>query len=282
MKKILITGADSYIGTNFEKWVGKYPEKYSVDTIDMKDGAWKEKDFAGYDVVFHVAGIAHVKETKKNEELYYRVNRDMAYEVAQKSKENRVKQFILLSSMSVYGIESGLIDRNSQLNPKSNYGKSKLQAEELIKPLGEDDFKVAILRPPMIYGYACKGNFATLSKLAKKIPLFPDIENHRSMIYIDNLNEFIRLLIEDGADGVFFPQNKEYVCTTEMVKAIVRANGKVIHTTKIFNPLISFTCKRVGIIRKIFGSLRYEHDMSGNYEYCICEFERSILTTENK
>jgi len=65
MEKILITGANSYIGTSFEKWLSKYPDKYSIDTIDMIDGVWRKKDFSSYDVVFHVAGIAHIKETKK-------------------------------------------------------------------------------------------------------------------------------------------------------------------------------------------------------------------------
>ena len=132
MKKILITGANSYIGTSFEKWVAQWPDKYLVDTVDMVDSLWKEKDFSGYDAVFHVAGIAHIKETKENADLYYKVNRDLVYEVAQKAKADGVKQFIFLSSMSVYGIESGVIDKDSALNPKSNYGKSKLQAEGLI------------------------------------------------------------------------------------------------------------------------------------------------------
>jgi nucleoside-diphosphate-sugar epimerase len=107
-KKILITGANSYIGTSFEKWVSKYDGKYKVDTIDMKDGSWKKKNFSEYDIVFHVAGIVHIKETSENRDLYYKVNRDLAYEAAQKAKVDGVEQFVFLSSMSVYGIENGL------------------------------------------------------------------------------------------------------------------------------------------------------------------------------
>ena len=118
MKKILITGANSYIGTSFEKWVSRYPDKYSVDTIDMEDNNWKEKSFKGYDVVFHVAGIAHIKETRKNAELYYKVNRDLAFNVAQKAKNDGIKQFVFLSSMSVYGIENGVIDKKKLQNKK--------------------------------------------------------------------------------------------------------------------------------------------------------------------
>src|SRR5690554_6259245 len=76
MKNILITGKNSYIGTSLENWLMRELDKYKVDTVDMKDGSWKEKDFGSYDVVFHVAGIAHIKETNDNQDLYYKVNRD--------------------------------------------------------------------------------------------------------------------------------------------------------------------------------------------------------------
>ncbi len=97
MKKILITGANSYVGTSFEKWLSQWPDKYHVDTIDMIDGTWREKSFVGYDVIFHVAGIAHIKETKENAHLYYEINRDLAFETAQKAKADGTKQFIFLS-----------------------------------------------------------------------------------------------------------------------------------------------------------------------------------------
>ncbi|PRY82681.1 NAD-dependent epimerase/dehydratase family protein [Alkalibacterium olivapovliticus] len=132
MKKVLITGKKSYIGTSVENWIMKEPDNYHVDTIDMRDGLWKEMDFSKYDVVFHVAGIAHIKETSKNQGLYYKVNRDLAYETAKKAKENGVNQFIFLSSMSVYGIDSGYITKFTPLRPKNAYGKSKVEAEKLI------------------------------------------------------------------------------------------------------------------------------------------------------
>ena len=100
MKKILITGANSYIGTSFENYIRKnFSETYAVDTVDMIDGNWREKSFAGYDSVFHVAGIAHRKETRETAHLYYEVNCDLAIETADKAKKEGVKQFIFLSSM---------------------------------------------------------------------------------------------------------------------------------------------------------------------------------------
>ena len=132
MKRILITGANSYIGTSFEKYMNEnHPDDYHIDTLDMLNSNWKDYDFSGYDVVFHVAGIAHQKETKENAHLYYEVNRDLAIEVAKETKNAGVTQFIFMSSMSVYGLDYSkeLINLQTPTLPKTNYGKSKLQAE---------------------------------------------------------------------------------------------------------------------------------------------------------
>lgn len=258
MKKILITGDNSYIGTRFEKWLGQWQEDYSVETVDMIDGTWKNRDFSKFDVVFHVAGIVHIKETKENAELYYKVNRDLVYEVAKRSKNDGVKQFIFLSSMSVYGMETGVISKDTVPKPKSSYGKSKLQAEELIEPLQDSTFNIAVLRPPMIYGEGCKGNYVRLEKFALKSPIFPDIKNKRSMIEIDKLCKFVKLLIDEESKGLFLPQNDEYVCTSEMVKAIADAHGKKIHMTKLFNPLLRVL--KVSTVNKVFGDLVYERE----------------------
>ena len=277
MKKILITGANSYVGTSFEKWLSQWPDKYHVDTIDMIDGTWREKSFAGYDVVFHVAGIAHIKETKENAHQYYEINRDLAFETAQKAKADGVSQFIFMSSMSVYGIESGVITKNTKPSPKSHYGKSKLEAEEKISLLIDNIFALAVLRPPMIYGKGCKGNYQRLSEFAKKAPIFPDIHNERSMIYIDNLSEFIRNLIDEQTRGLFLPQNKEYVCTSELVKEIAKNHGKNIKKVYILNPLIRFFQPRIKTLNKVFGDFVYLQDNS------LCQtigFKESVKVSE--
>lgn len=279
MKRILIVGKGSYIGTSFERWLAQWPDQYQVDTVDTMNDSWREHSFSEYDSVLHVAGIAHVKETKKNTGLYYKVNRDLTYEVALRAKTEGVKQFIFLSSMSVYGIESGIIDRETPPTPKSNYGKSKLQAEELITSLRDDAFNIAVLRPPMVYGKGCKGNYSKLAKIALIIPVFPDVDNQRSMIYIDNLCELMRLLVNDSSGGLYFPQNYRYVKTSEMVRTIAEFHGKRIKFTKLFNPLLRFLM--VGIVKKVFGNLIYDEEMShDNKCYCIVHFKESIRATE--
>lgn len=286
MKKILITGADSYIGTSFEKWVGKYPEKYLVDTIDLKDGTWIEKDFSGYDVVFHVAGIAHVSLDPNMEALYYKVNRDLTIQTAKKAKSEGVNQFIFMSSIIVYGDSSyknkkRVITEDTIPEPTNFYGNSKLQAEEGIKYFEDETYKIVIIRPPMIYGKGSKGNYPKLSQYAKKFPIFPDIDNQRSMLHVDNLCEFIRLMIENEEQGLFFPQNAEYIKTSEMVSLIAEVHGRKIILTKIFNPIIELMFGNVRIIEKVFGDFIYVKSLSEyNVNYRINDLRESIENTE--
>ena len=284
MKKILITGKNSYIGTSLENWLMREPDKYKVDTVDMKDGSWKVKDFSSYDVVFHVVGIAHVSSDPKMEDLYYKVNRDLTIETAEKAKAEGVKQFIFMSSIIVYGDSSSskrVIDRNTVPTPSNFYGNSKLQAEEGIKHLESDKFKIVVVRPPMIYGKGSKGNYPRLANMAKKIPVFPDIDNERSMLHIDNLCEFIKVMIDYEETGLYFPQNKEYVKTSELVKTIAEVHGKKIIMTKLFNPVLRMMIG-VGIVNKVFGNLVYEKSMS-DYDkanYRIRTSRESIELTE--
>jgi len=287
MKKILITGANSYIGISLEKWLAKWADKYFVDTVDMIDGSWKENDFAKYDVVFHVAGIAHVSSDPKMEDLYYKVNRDLTIDTATKAKSSGVKQFIFMSSIIVYGDSSDInkkmvITKNTVPKPSNFYGNSKLQAEEGIESLKSDDFKIAVLRPPMIYGKGSKGNYPKLASYAQKLPIFPNVHNERSMLHIDNLCEFIRLMIDNEESGVFFPQNSEYVKTAELVKLIAEAHGKKIILTKLFNPLLKLMGFFVGMVNKAFGNLVYEKSLSDYKEnYRIRDLQQSIIATEN-
>ncbi len=282
MKKVLITGANSYIGTSVEKYIAaRYPDECVFETVDTVDGTWRERSFVGYDVIFHVAGIAHQKETKENAPLYYAVNRDLAVEVAQKAKADGVRQFIFLSSMSVYGKLTGRITKETELRPKSHYGQAKLQAENDIQPLGDDGFKVCILRPPMIYGKGCKGNYLALRKFALKLKLFPYVKNERSMLYIDNLCEFVRWMICNEESGLFFPQNDEYTNTGEMVKMIAAANGRKLHLVRGFGWAVKFLGLFTGMVKKAFGSLTYDKDMSAYKEaYAKVSLCDSVRETE--
>lgn len=288
VKNILITGADSYVGTSVEKWLAERNGEYHIDTLDMRDDKWKLFDFSVYDTVFHVAGIAHVSTDPSMETLYYKVNRDLTIETAKMAKLAGVKQFIFMSSGIVYGNSSDfgkdmMITKDTVPNPENFYGKSKIQAEEGIEKLRDVSFKVVILRPPMIYGPGCKGNYNQLAKFGKKLPLFPKVNNRRSMLFITNLCEFVRLMIDNNEDGLFFPSNEGYISTGDMVGMIAESNGRKIHMTRFFNPLLLLLSKFMRIVNKAFGSFAYDSKMTAYKEnYRMFDFYESIKKTESE
>ena len=291
MKKILITGADSYIGTSIERYLAQWPQQYQVDTVDMVDGSWSERSFAGYDTVFHVAGIAHSDTGNVSEErkaLYYKVNTDLTVETAKKAKAEGVGQFIFMSSAIVYGDSAPIgqqkvITADTPLAPANFYGDSKVQAEKGILPLNDDDFHVVVLRPPMIYGPGSKGNYPVLSKLAQKLPVFPKVANQRSMLYIGNLAEFVRLMNENREQGIFWPQNGEYSNTTELVRLIANAQGKNILIVPGLGWALKLLGHATGLVNKAFGSLSYDMELSRYREdYRKYSLAESIELTEGK
>ncbi|MCR4885550.1 MAG: NAD-dependent epimerase/dehydratase family protein [Clostridiales bacterium] len=296
MKKVLITGANSYIGGSFEKYAAEhYASQLSADVVDMIDGSWREKDFSPYDIVFHVAGIAHADVGKVDEATkarYYAVNTDLAIETAKKAKASGVRQFVFMSSAIVYGDSAPLgkrkrITAETEPEPSNFYGDSKWQADRGVRELADDAFAVAVLRPPMIYGKGSKGNYPKLASMARKLPVFPDIGNERSMLYIDNLCEFLCQVMIRGEGGVFFPQNAAYTRTSEMVKLIGEATGHRVRLTKCLNWLIVLAShipgKVSGLANKAFGSMSYDQEMSAyGFEYRVVGLKESIERTEGK
>ncbi|MBP1534249.1 MAG: NAD-dependent epimerase/dehydratase family protein [Ruminococcus sp.] len=289
MKKILITGANSYIGTSFETYMKQWSDKYQVDTLDMIGDAWEKYDFSGYDTVYHVAGIAHSdngKISKEKAKLYYEVNTKLTIRTAMKAKKAGVKQFIFMSSAIVYGDSAPIgkmkmITRDTPVSPANCYGDSKVKAEKGLHKLEDDSFKVVILRPPMIYGKGSKGNYPLMSKLAQKMPIFPYVKNCRSMLYIENLMEFVRLMIENEESGTFWPQNKEYSNTSELVQMIAAQHGKRIVMIEGCTYPLKIMGLATGIVDKAFGNLAYDQKLSEYREnYRIAELRRSIMLTE--
>ena len=277
MKSVLITGANSYIGTNVERWLLKEPDKYHIETLDMKAPNWVNFDFSKFDVVFHVAGIAHSTPKKSEKDLYYKVNTELTIETAKKSKESGVKQFIFMSSMIVYNKKEKRITKDTLPKPDNFYGDSKLQAENGVKPLEDKNFIVTILRPPMIYGPNSKGNFPRLIKLTKKTFIFPKIQNKRSMLYVDNLSNSVKYLIDNKMGGIYYPQNRELISTTKIVKTISNDLNKKIIFTRLFNLFIYPLTKFTSTFNKLFSDSYYDLEMSKNIiNLSIISFEQSI------
>lgn len=287
MKKVLITGAGSYIGTKVQQWLKQWPKEFKVDAIDTINDNWKKADFSQYDVVYNVAGIAHVKAAKGEGPLYYAVNRDMVINIAKAAKEAGVKQFIHMSSMIVYKevktLEGKQIHKDTEPAPNGFYGDSKLQGEKGVLELASESFKVCIMRPPMIYGPGCKGNFPRLVWLAQKTPIFPAWHNKRSMLYIDNLCEFVKQIILHETYGIVYPQNKEYADTVEIIRYYAKEGGKNIWITHIFNPFIWLFGNHVRSLGKMFSNSTYDMEMSEYpFEYRVKSLEESFKGIEAK
>ena len=281
MNNVLITGAGSFVGMSVEKWLMQSPELFSVSTVDTMENKWKGVDYTQFDVVFHVAGIAHVDPKPEMAPLYYAVNRDLAIDVARHAKQNGVRQFIYMSSRIVYKagrtMKANITDLNTVPEPDDFYGDSKLQAEQGLLQLEDESFKVVILRPCMIYGPGCKGNFPKLVKLARKTPVFPAWHNRRSMLYIDNLSEMVKQIILRQLRGTFFPQNAEYVDTVEIVRYFAKQSGHRVWISRLFNPLVSIGALFLKQVPKMFADSCYVHEMSKyDFDYQVVGTEESF------
>ena len=275
-----ILGQHSYICNRFMKYIAD--SNLNAEYIPCRDNSWQGINFSQYETLLCPIGIAHVSTDPSMEAQYYAVNRDLPVAIAKKAKSECVKQFIFFSSMIVYGADKCIgkdfvIDAATEANPENFYGKSKLEAEQELLKLSDDTFTVTILRIPMVYGPGCKGNFPQLLKVAKKSPLCPLIQNKRSMIYVDNLCEFLKLVIEKKKSGILYPQNSEYVSTVDVIKTAAKYFNHKIVFIRLFNPLIKLLSKRFGIINKIFGTKGYDMSLSPDVaEYNKVDFETSI------
>lgn len=295
MKKILITGANSYLGNSIKRYLAAYQamhneDQWQTDSISLRGSAWEQASFSGYDTLLHMAGIAHAdigKASEETKEAYYRINCDLAVKTAEKARREGVKQFIYMSSVIVYG-DSAPVGKQKNITadttpaPANFYGDSKRQAESKLRALQTESFQVAIIRAPMIYGKGSRGNFPLLLKLAEKAPVFPSIQNQRSMLYVENLAEFIRLLAGAGIGGTFFPQNREYAATAEIVQMIGSALGRKVRLCGALNPFVKLASRIPGkpgeMAKKAFGSLTIDHALSEREitGYQIFSLEESI------
>ena len=280
MKKILITGAGSYVGTSLHNYL-LAKGVYQIDAVDTMGANWKGADYSQYEVVYHVAGIAHVNADPKMEPLYYKVNRDLTIEIARYAKEHGVRQFIFMSSQIVFhesqSLRSEVLTADTPENPNGFYGDSKWQAEKGLKELECETFKVCILRPPMIYGLNSKGNFPRLMKLACMVPVFPAWHNKRSMCYIDNLAEFVHQCVVRELSGTFYPQNREQSDTVEIIRFFAREAGHRVWITRLLNPLVWLGSFVLQSINKMFATYYYHPSMSTHdFDYQLVSLEESL------
>ncbi len=290
MKRVMLIGIGGYVGGKFTEYINKYYPDWQVDAVDSMNEIWADADFRGYDAVYNVSGLAHANARRGTDEQYYAVNGQLPIAVAKKAKLEGVPLFVQMSSQIVYGDMSGLgedktITLDTTPSEPTIYGKSKMMAERGLLKLVDDKFQVAIMRPPLIYSEYARDNFPRLVKFAKKMPVFPKIKNKQSMIYVDNLCELVRLIIENNQGGIYYPQQEVYIETSKIVYDIAKSVGNWIWMTPIFNPILKLLSKMkiFAFIRKAFGNIAYDMEMSNHFDgkYRVVSYIESIRRIAN-
>lgn len=264
-KRVLVTGKNGDLSKAIAKWLND--RGYIAENISLRGDEWKTNVFGQYDAVVHVAGIVP-KEGVASED-FYRINAQLTKDFAEKAKKEGVRHFIYISSMAVYGKEQtmdsnrGMVSADTPCAPLSDYGKSKLQAEEYLKGLEDDRFIVARVRVPSIYG---KGKieyleqYRHLNEKFKRIPV-AFVENYKSIIYLDNLCEFIYLVLKNEGRGVFCPDDGKY-SAVDICQAISSSCKK----SKFLGFLFKSFLRKSDRIRDYYGAIYYDDALTNIFE----------------
>lgn len=276
---ILIAGKNSYIGKNIGQYILEQDAAAQVTYISVRDEMWKNLDLSIYDGVVFAAAIVHRKDVT-DPEIYHKVNTVLPYEFAQKAKKEGVKRFLFLSTAAVYGQGktlpvTNLICEDTPLAPVEPYGKSKLEAEQLLQTLEDEKFFVTLVRTINVYGKGCPGNyFNQLAKLAKMMPLHPKAYTgvKQGFIHVRSLARLCYLALNADRGGIYHAQDPEPVSTYEILQALsqgmgIRRVGLPCHTLMRIMP-------RVSPMVKLFGGVAYDAELArchlGDYHVVPC------------
>lgn len=272
----MITGKKGYIAGKIREWLEREAPQNTVLSLDLRDSAWEQTSLTKVDVIVHTAAFVHQNEKKHSYEEYEQINVELTRRLAEKAKREGVRQFVFFSTMAVYGIKPScfretVITADTKPNPRTFYGKTKLEAEELLYDMASDSFVVSVLRPPMIYGPGCPGNYNGLRKLTLKTPVIPKISNKKSMLYIEYLCMIVDEILLQQAGGLFFPQNPQTVCTTELAEFIVKANGQRKLCSRCVGVMVMLASIFVGRLRKAFGTEYYAQELGESIEKLMAQ-----------
>ena len=280
--KILVIGKNGYISKCFQEYMSCYADDV-VKAISVRDDAWKNMSFAGFDAVFNTAALAHNNARKGTDEEFINLNVKLPFEIANKAKQDKVPIFIHMSSLIVYGNPSRInefnpITRDTIPNPDNIYGKSKYTGELELRKLEDENFRIALIRSPRVYGEKDTDSIQQLTRFAKTMPIFPDVKNNISMIYSDNLCELVRLIAKSKQGGTYYPQQERYICTSKLVKDISVISGHKLFLTKVFNPILRLVGKKVRLVSKVFGNEGFDMKVSNHFDgkYRVVSYEESV------
>lgn len=264
-KTLMITGATGFIGSNF---IERYKDKYNIIPVDLLKVKPEEIDFNGVDTVLHLAALVHQMKGAPREK-YFEVNTELTKKVAKEAKKQGVRHFVFYSTVKVYGYDGDLYNHNMILNEESEcnpindpYGESKWEAEKILRNLEDINFKVGIIRPPMVYGKGVKGNMESLIKFVKLFPILPFNydKNRRSLVNIENLMYLTILVIDKEARGIFLPLDEKNISLKEIVEGIEKAYNLKRINIPLIQPMFWLLTKvKPNIMVRLFGTLQFDN-----------------------
>lgn len=268
-KAVFLTGSSGFVGQHFIK---DYGNEYQIMTAKIRLENTASVNLSGVDTILHLGALVHQMKPVP-EDAYFKSNFELTKELADKAIQAGTKHFIYLSTAHVYGEYGNLADHSTTLQettlctPKDAYGKSKLLAENYLLDLASENFKVSIIRPPMVYGSGVKGNLISLVKLIKIFPFLPFkySQNKRSIIFVKNLTAFIHTVIQKKETGIFLVADERPLSIQELCISIAKALNKKVFLFRFPNFIFKLLCKiKPNIMTRLYGTLAL--DTSKTYQ----------------
>lgn len=286
---VLVTGASGFVGgaliqclvdrdqervvATTRHFVETLPDLVrQVQVSDLSQSTDWQEALRGVDVVVHCAARVHVMNERSSDPLaeFRRINVEGTMRLAQQAAAVGVRRFIFVSSIKVNGEATVLghpFTANDVPMPQDPYGVSKMEAEQGLRELSvQTGMEVVIIRPPLVYGPGAKANFASMVQWLKRgipLPLGAITSNSRSLVYLGNLVDLLRVCIDHpkAANQTFLVSDAEDVSTTEMLIRAGRAMGKKVRLLPIPVLLLEMGAAIVGkkiMAQRLCGTLQVD------------------------
>lgn len=248
---VLVTGANGFIGQHLRRELSARRMHFRTtvrttgaadsDTVVVErvDGRtdWS-KALAGAQSVVHLAARVHVMHERPDESLpaFREINTEGTANLAEQAASAGIRRFIYLSTIKVNGdATEGAPYRESDVPaPADAYAISKWEAEQRLHEVARrTGIELVVIRPPLVYGPGVKGNILRLLRwIQMGVPLpFANVKNHRSLVGLDNLVDFIVRCLEHphAANETFLIADERDISTAELVCAMASGMGKKCH-----------------------------------------------------
>lgn len=265
MNTLLISGITGFVGKSLTNYL---KNKYQIEGIYRQKGSHqltyktiKKTNFDNKRAFIHLAGKAHDLKNISEPKEYFEVNTNLTISLFDKFLKSNCEKFIFMSTVkAVADTIEGELTEETNPNPKTSYGKSKLEAEKYILskklPAGK---QVYILRPCMIHGPGNKGNLNLLYKFISKGVPYPlgSYDNKRSFVSVENLCFVIKQLIErDILSGVYNIADDEPLSTKELVRSIGATIGRPVKVLSLPKKIVHLLASVGGVLSLPFDTHR--------------------------